>query len=57
MERDPIFHDFAFGESEREEMDRDGHIAFPGLPSNARWISEEYEKRRIRGAESLLSLY
>ena len=29
----------------------------PGLPSNARWISEEYEKRRVRGAEGLLSLY
>ena len=29
----------------------------PGLPSNARWISEEYEKRRIPGAEGLLSLY
>ncbi len=29
----------------------------PGLPSNARWISEEYEKRRIPGVEGLLSLY
>ena len=29
----------------------------PGLPSNARWISEEYEKRRVPGAEGLLSLY
>ena len=31
MEWEPIFHDFTFGESERREMDRDGHIAFPGL--------------------------
>ena len=31
MEWKPIFHDFAFGESERRAMDREGHIAFPGL--------------------------
>ena len=29
----------------------------PGQPSRARWISADYEKRRIRGAEGLLSLY
>jgi hypothetical protein len=29
----------------------------PGLPSRARWISPEYEKRRISGAEGLLHLY
>ena len=29
----------------------------PGLPSRARWISDEYAKRRIPGAEGLLSLY
>lgn len=27
MEWEPIFHDFTFGESERREMDRDGHYA------------------------------
>ena len=34
MTREPIFHDFTFGDSEREIMDRDGHIAFPGLLTN-----------------------
>lgn len=29
----------------------------PGLPSNARWISEAYEKRLIPGAEGLMNLY
>jgi hypothetical protein len=29
----------------------------PGLPSRARWISPEYEKRRIPGAGGLMSLY
>ena len=29
----------------------------PGRPSNARWISDAYEKRRIPGAEGLMSLY
>ncbi len=29
----------------------------PGLPSQARWISEDYEKRRIPGAEGMMSLY
>ena len=29
----------------------------PGQPSRARWISADYERRRIRGAEGLLSLY
>lgn len=29
----------------------------PGLPSEARWITDEYEKKAIRGAEGLLSLY
>ncbi len=29
----------------------------PGSPSGARWISEDYEKRRIPGAEGLLSLF
>ena len=29
----------------------------PGLPSNARWISEAYGKRRIPGAEGLMNLY
>ena len=29
----------------------------PGQPSAARWISADYEKRRVRGAEGLLDLY
>ena len=29
----------------------------PGQPSLARWISAEYEKRRVRGAEGLLTQY
>jgi hypothetical protein len=29
----------------------------PGRPSGARWISEEYEKKPIIGAEGLMSLY
>ena len=29
----------------------------PGPPSAARWISPDYEKRRIRGAEGLMSEY
>jgi hypothetical protein len=29
----------------------------PGLPSNARWISEDFEQKVIPGAEGLLGLY
>lgn len=29
----------------------------PGLPSSARWITEDFEKKVIPGAEGLLSLY
>ena len=29
----------------------------PGLPSRARWVTEEFEKKGISGAEELLSLY
>ena len=29
----------------------------PGEGSRARWLSEEFEKKRIRGAEGLMSLY
>ena len=29
----------------------------PGRPSLARWITPEYEKKRIPGAEGLMSLY
>ncbi|MBW3625808.1 MAG: phytanoyl-CoA dioxygenase family protein [Armatimonadetes bacterium] len=28
---EPIFHPYAFGAEERERMDRDGHLALPGL--------------------------
>ena len=28
----------------------------PGLPSNARWISEDFEQKVIPGAEGLLGL-
>ena len=43
MEWKPIFHDFTFGEPERREMDREGHIAIPacrqmrdGYPRNTK---------------------
>jgi hypothetical protein len=29
----------------------------PGEPSKARWISEDFEKKRIAGVEELLPLY
>ncbi len=31
MPQDPIFHSYAFGDQEREQLDFDGHFVFPGL--------------------------
>jgi hypothetical protein len=31
MDQEPLFHPYTFGEAERERMDRDGHLALPGL--------------------------
>ena len=31
MSQPPIFHDYTFGEQEREKLDRDGHFVLPGV--------------------------
>ena len=35
MNREPIFRDVELGAQEREALDRDGHVAFPGLLTDA----------------------
>ena len=31
MNREPIFRDVDLGKPDRDALDRDGHVAFPGL--------------------------
>ena len=81
-----LFRPFVFGADERTILDRDGHIALPGVladaacaqsrkedsdtrwcvvyayrnpgrESRARWLSPSFEKKQIKGAEGLMSLY
>jgi len=50
MEREPIFGDFTFGDAEREVMDRDGHVAFPGL------LTEDAQKELAESLSYIQSL-
>ena len=50
MAHDPIFKDYTFGDIERAEMDREGHLMFPGL------LTEDAQKKLTKSMAHIESL-